>query len=266
MKSSEQDVKRLLQHPDLWRADQLPEGVETLSSGFPELDAHLPGHGWPRSGLSEFMLETAGIGELQLLVPLLQTLSRQERWLAWVNPPFIPYAPALSAAGIDINKILLIHPRSHKDALWALERASKSGSSSVVFAWLDEKQLTVSDTRRLQLAAKQGETLICLFRPEQAVQMNSMAELRLKMTPVPASGQVAEIEVAICKRRGGWPVSGLRIKLNETCGATEIREQLSLWRHWRTRVCTRVEPVVADELTVTPIQPLHDGADSRISH
>lgn len=263
MKNSDQDVKRLLQHPGLWRADQLPEAAETLSSGFPELDAHLPGHGWPQSGLSEFMLETAGIGELRLLVPLLQTLSRQERWLAWVNPPFIPYAPALSAAGIDINKILLIHPRSHKDALWALERASKSGSSSVVFAWLDEKQLTVNDTRRLQLAAKQGGTLTCLFRPEQAARMHSMAELRLKMKPVPATGEIA---VEICKRRGGWPVAGLQIKVDELRRPAEIREQLCLWRHWHTRAYTRVEPEPAAELALPPIQPAHDGADSRVTH
>lgn len=263
MKNSEQDVKRLLQHPGLWRADQLPEGAETLSSGFPELDAHLPGHGWPQSGLSEFMLETAGIGELRLLVPLLEALSRQERWLAWVNPPFIPYAPALSAAGIDIDKILLIHPKSHKDALWALERVSKSGSSSVVFAWLDEKQLTVNDTRRLQLAAKQGNTLTCLFRPEQAARMHSMAELRLKMKPVPATGEIA---VEICKRRGGWPVTGLQIKVDELRRPAEIREQLSLWRHWHTRVCTQVEPEPAAEYALPSIQPPHDGTDHRVTH
>ena len=86
MKNSERDVNRLLQHPDLWRAGQLPEGAKALSSGFPELDEHLPGHGWPQSGLSEFMLETAGIGELRLLVPLLRGLSQHNRWLAWVNP------------------------------------------------------------------------------------------------------------------------------------------------------------------------------------
>ena len=76
------------------------------------------------------MLPSSGLGELKLLLPVLKTLSRQARWIAWVNPPFIPYAPALKAAGVDIDKILLIHPKNHKDALWALERATQSGTCS----------------------------------------------------------------------------------------------------------------------------------------
>ena len=59
----------------------------------------------------ELLLPCAGIGELRLLMPALRALSNtQNRWLAWINPPFIPYAPALQAAGIESSKILLIHP------------------------------------------------------------------------------------------------------------------------------------------------------------
>ncbi len=105
-----------------------------------------------------------------LLVPALQQLSRSEdRWLTWINPPFIPYAPALQSVGIDTSKILLIHPRTHADTLWALERTCKSGSCSIALAWLDEKKLKLKDTQRLQIAAKQGRTLTCLFRPETAL-------------------------------------------------------------------------------------------------
>ncbi|MEZ5550376.1 MAG: translesion DNA synthesis-associated protein ImuA [Pseudomonadales bacterium] len=248
----------LLDHPDLWRAGDLRRPPETVPSGFAELDAQLPGGGWPRGGLSELLFDTAGIGELRLLLPALRTLSQQMRWIAWVNPPFIPYAPALSAAGIDISRILLIHPRpqqprqqhaqpqpqqkqqqqkqqqKHKDALWALERASRSGTCSAVLAWLDERQLTVPDTRRLQLAAREGNTLSCLFRPGSAAALPSMAELRLAMRPVVGlAGAMSGAEVSICKRRGGWPVASIPVQFGESCSPAEIHEQLSLWRHWR---------------------------------
>ncbi len=75
-----------------------------------------------------------------------------------INPPFIPYAPALEALGINLQKMLMIHPKTHKDTLWALERAVKSGSCSSLLAWVDEKKLTLKDTQRLQVAAKQGRT------------------------------------------------------------------------------------------------------------
>ena len=231
MGSNNPDASNLLKHPDLWRAGQLDRAPETLTTGFPQLDAHLPGNGWPRAGLGEFLLSTTGVGELRLLAPLLKHLSHTEaRWIAWVNPPFLPYAPALRALGIDVSKILLIHPRDHKDALWALERASKSGTCSVALGWLDEQKLNVKDTRRLQLAARQGRTFTCLFRPEQAAAQNSMAELRLQMA-APAHEQApGELTVSICKRRGGWPVSGIRLSVSQARRPAEIREQLSLWQ------------------------------------
>jgi cell division inhibitor SulA/protein ImuA len=169
----------LLRHPALWKAGALQREESGISTGFEVLDRHLPGKGWPAAGLCELMLPSSGIGELKLLIPVLKTLSRQARWIAWVNPPFIPYAPALKALGVDVDKILLIHPKTHKDALWALERATRSGTCSAALAWLDEAQLKTRDTQRLQLAARQGGTLTCLFRPEKALAENSMAELRL---------------------------------------------------------------------------------------
>ena len=222
----------LLRHPELWRAGEIggPSGaVAATATGFDALDTHLPGNGWPQAGLVELMLSTAGIGELRLLVPALRTLSRAARWVAWVNPPFIPYAPALAALDIDVSKILLVHPKRPEQALWAMEQASKSGTCSAVLGWLDERRLTHTATRRLQLAAKQGQTLGCLFRPAPAADSASMAELRLQLEPA-AEGALG---VSIVKRRGGWPVSGLRISVDAQLGAADIEKRLAFWRHGR---------------------------------
>jgi len=167
-----------------------------------------------------------------VMAPALAALSQQQaRWVAWINPPFIPYAPALQAVGIDINRILLIHPRSHEDLLWALERAAKSGGCSCVLAWPDEKKLKLKDTQRLQLASKQGRSLTCLFRPRAAHQHASMAELRLALKNAPPG----EIRLDIVKRRGGWPLQDVRLQAADVresghAGNAQIREQLALWR------------------------------------
>ena len=124
----------------------------------------------------------AGIGELRLLLPALTTLA-ESRWLAWINPPFTPYAPALEAAGIDSNKILLIYTKTHEEMLWAMERTCKSGSCGAVLVWPDERKLSLKETRRVQLAAKQGATLSVLFRPMEASSKASLAELRLVLSP-----------------------------------------------------------------------------------
>ena len=264
MTDTRSDSAQLLEHPALWRAGELKRTPETIPSGFDSLDKHLPGKGLPRAGLCEFMLPTAGIGELRLLLPALRALSRQNRWIAWVNPPFIPYAPALEAAGVDISKILLIHPKNHKDALWALERATRSGTCSAALAWLDETQLRTKDTRRLQLAARQGGTLSFLFRPGQANEENSMAELRLAIRPQPED-ESGKLLVSIGKRRGGWPIPDLEISLDSERRPQEIREQLSLWRQWRQPEM----PKTREPLSLVP-RPVSHGqserSDQRITH
>ena len=234
------EIDQLLEHPSLWRARQLDthtrQSNQGLPTGFDELDSHLPDQGWPNNGLIELLLAHAGIGELRLLMPALKMLSEQEsRWIAWVNPPFIPYAPALHSLGIDTRRILLVRPQTHKDALWALERICKSGNCSSALAWLDERKLKLKDTQRLQVAAKQGRTLTGLFRPQQAMQQSSMAELRLRLLPSQSPGLM---QLEILKRRGGWALQGQQGLTLDVAAATasrrhtahDMREQIQLWR------------------------------------
>jgi len=239
-KADKREVDQLLKHPGLWRAHQLGtytrQSNQGLPTGFSELDTYLPDRGWPHNGLIELILAHAGIGELRLLMPALQTLSQQEsRWIAWVNPPFVPYAPALQHLGIDTQKILLVRPQTHKDTLWALERICKSGNCSSALAWLDERKLKLKDTQRLQVAAKQGRTLTGLFRPQRAMQQSSMAELRLRLLPGKAPDLV---QLEILKRRGGWALQGQHSLMLDVAAATastrhtphDMREHMRLWR------------------------------------
>jgi cell division inhibitor SulA/protein ImuA len=179
----------------------------------------------------DFILPHAGIGELRLLLPALTTLA-ENRWLAWINPPFTPYAPALEAAGIDSSKILLIYTKSHEEMLWAMERTCKSGSCGAVLVWPDERKLSLKETRRVQLAAKQGTTLSVLFRPIEASSKASLAELRLALSP---GKDPLHLSVDIIKRRGGWPVKGLTLPIaavtqSQYTSAHAVRQKLSLWR------------------------------------
>ena len=243
---------RLLDHPALWRAGQLRRPEQAHRTGFRPLDRHLWGRGWPKAGLTELLHSGPGIGELRLLMPALARLSRQEqRWVTWVNPPAIPYAPALEAAGVAIDRMLLVHPNNHRDALWSVEQACKGGTSSMVLAWLDERQLQDKDTRRLQLAARQGNTSLFLFRPPEAAARASMAELRLLLSTADGiSGNDAgqetnsplaatdQLQLSILKRRGGWPVEKLGLTLSPdvvSCRKETLQAQLQRWRQRHLR-------------------------------
>jgi len=188
-----------------------------LSSGFPELDQQLAGNGWPNDGVTELLLDEAGIGELRLLLPALSYLSNNlSRWITFVAPPYIPYAPALVSGGVDLTKVLIISPENQQDALWATEKALSSQSCSAVLAWPD-KHLKQTDIRRLQVAAKSGHCWNILFRSSHIAHHPSPAELRILLRP--CQGEVLSdssfLNASIIKRRGGWATGIFPINLQD---------------------------------------------------
>jgi len=187
-------LNRLLTHPALWRGAQTAP-IETVSTGFPALDHCLPGGGWPRAGLIELLIPRLGIGELPVLMPALRTLTQSStaRWCAWVSPPLEPFAPALSAHGLALSRLLVVRAQP---PLWALERCLGSGACDSVLAWV--RQVSPREVRRLQLAAEKGHTLGVMFRSLSAAREASPAMLRLLMEPT-ACG----VRLTLLKSRGG---------------------------------------------------------------
>lgn len=173
-------------------------GGPVIPTGFKALDACLPGGGWPRGVLVELLTDARGIGELRLLVPALTRLSEAGRWLLWVSPPHLPYAPALAGLGISPGHCLVVRPRDREERIWAVEQALRSGACAAVLAW--RCNITSYHGRRLQLAAEQGDTLAVLFRPPEAVKQRSPATLRLGLSATPDG-----LRIDILKSRGGSP-------------------------------------------------------------
>ena len=194
MSSASDDIARLLEHPAIWRGRSAAR-VAPVSSGFPALDEALPGGGWPRSGLVEILLSQPGVGELSLLMPALAALTHEPvaRWCTWIAPPFEPFAPALAAHGIALERVLVV--RTGKP-LWALEQALGSGACEVALAW--SSRAHPRDVRRLQLATERGRTLGVLFREPDRAAGSTCAAMRLALAPL-AEG----VRVTFVKSRGG---------------------------------------------------------------
>ena len=186
----------LLERPDIWRGDGLSRaGTPTVPSGFPELDAELPGGGWPAGALTEILPAHEGIGELRLLGPALAGLSKRGLRLVWISPPHLPYAPALAAAGIDIARLVIVRTASQKETLWAAEQALASNACGAVLAWPGRAKY--AELRRLQIAAEGGRAPAFLFQSPQVAGESSPAALRIALGT--AAGGLA---VRLLKRRG----------------------------------------------------------------
>jgi len=179
-------LEQLLGSYRLWRGSEgaVREGEagRVAATGYSRLDACLPGGGWPLASLTEALSGACGIGELRLFMPALSALCRQrEGWVVWIAPPHVPYAPALMQWGLEVSRVLLIHPAGDQEALWAMEQALSSGTCVAVLAWINRMDERTS--RRLQLAAGRGESWAIAFRPAAARREASAAALRLMLRP-----------------------------------------------------------------------------------
>jgi hypothetical protein len=156
------------------------------------------------------------VGEWTLFFPLLGALTSPPtaRSVVWVAPPpFEPFAPALAAHGVALERIIVVRVPEvlRSGALWAFEQSLASGACDFVMTWAHSGGPRAKEIRRLQLAAEQGRALGVLFRPLQAARESSHALLRMAIEP-----SAFGVRVNLLKSKGG--VRG-PVELNLTAAA-----------------------------------------------
>lgn len=180
----------------LWRANQMSTyRTPTIASGYAELDAELPNGGWPRSSVTELLLQQHGIGEMQLLGAALAPLS-QSRRIAFIQPPHAPQGQACYAWGLRPDNVLWLRTKTSADALWTAEQILRTGGScGAMVLW--QSNIRPESLRRLNLAAQSTDTCLWIIRPISAKADTSPAALRLALRPA-----YGGVNIEIVKRRG----------------------------------------------------------------
>lgn len=223
----------------VWQASRIGHAaVQAVPSGFPALDAELPGAGWPAGMLTELISRESGIGELRLLVPLLRRLTREHRFVVVLGPPQMPYAPALAEHGIDLDYLLIVQAPHAADRLWAVEQTLKSSGFGALLAWLPQPRTRPEHLRRMQLAAHGTHGPVFLFRALEAQFDASPAPLRLLLLPRAEQ----RLSVQILKRRGPLIADPILVDLPRPPSSIRLR--------------ARVAP---ETVAPTPMQTIHGG-------
>jgi cell division inhibitor SulA len=197
-------VAQLLHNPLLWRGDAKARVERTVASGFAQLDRELPGGGWSQGSLTEILADREGIGELRLLLPALERLSRASRWIVLIAPPHLPYAPAFARAGIEPGRLIVIETSEEKQRWWAAEQVLRSDSAGALLFW--PRSINDARLRRLAVAAQDSASIAFLFASGERAALPSPAPLRIRLSPVAGA-----LRLDVFKRRGGVSVHPLRI-------------------------------------------------------
>lgn len=217
-----QSIEHIISRPDTWRgtsshqashfilntasANTTWPAARSISTGFASLDAKLQLGGWPLQGAVEVLSNDDNSECMSLFLPTMQTLSAEKRWQAFIGAPYTPYAPLIQAMGIPSEQILMVHPKTREELLWATEQAVRSTTCSVVFAWLGSAHYRYAELRKLQLAAADSDTLLFIFRSSDALSESTPVSLRVHID--------AYREISVIKQRGGKSEVAIRLPDN----------------------------------------------------
>lgn len=190
----------------LWRGHQLGAPVcKVVTSGFPALDAELPGGGWPCGGLTELLQAQAGAMEWRLLGPALRRVAEAGHTVVLVAPPRQPHLPGLRHVGVDEHHLVWVQAETPAERLWCTEQLVKSAAFGALISWLP--QARPEQIRRLQVCAQGCDGPVFLCRPLAARHEPSAAPLRLTA----ALGVDWQLQVQVFKRRGPAQAGSLRL-------------------------------------------------------
>ena len=106
---------------------------------------------------SELSLRGAAGNCLNLLAPILRDLSQDtnDRWLTLIAPPSSVTQAWLRDAGLNRERIILMHPRGKQSALELTREALRLGRSHTVVSWINP--MLASARQQLISAARTGD-------------------------------------------------------------------------------------------------------------
>jgi protein ImuA len=110
------------------------------------------------------------------------------------------YPMALSGFGFDLSTLIVVHPKSEREALWACEESLRCKAVSLV--WTRVEHLAALAFRRLQLATEASGGVGFLVRSATAMAQPSWADVRLLVTPRPAYAESPRFRMKVAYSHG----------------------------------------------------------------
>jgi len=179
------------------------EGVGTTGRGFTTLDVldDLAGpKAFARGAVHEILCEKEERPPM-FFATVLARGACGERAIVWSDPEGTLYPPAIAAAGIPLNRLLLLRPKNEADELWALTECLRCSGVGVALAC--PRRLSTIEARRLQLAAERGGGVGILLRPHSARCTPYAAATRWLVSAMAGERTVQKWKVQLIHGHGG---------------------------------------------------------------
>jgi protein ImuA len=160
-------------------------GGAVLPLGLPGIDRALPGGGLARGSLHELCGAADRGAALGFATALLGRLMAAGGHVVWIGPRDELFAPGLAELGLAAERLIMVRARTQGARLWALEEALRSPGLAAALAEVD--RLSLTESRRLQLAAEAKGVSALLLRPPGDGATPSAAATRWLIEAVPST-------------------------------------------------------------------------------
>jgi hypothetical protein len=133
--------------------------------------------------------------------------------IVWCDPRREIYPPALAAAGIGLDQLLLLRPKTVEEEIWAL--AECLGCKGVAATIAQPPPLSRVQARRLQLAAERGGGVGLLLRPHTAAAaLHHAAVTRWLVEPARGERTVQRWKIQLIHGHGGLLHQSIYLELS----------------------------------------------------
>ena len=190
----------------LARLEAFERGGAMMALGLPGIDGALGG-GLARGCLHELCGAPAHGAALGFAAALLGRLMADGGHVVWIGQRDELFGPGLAELGLAPERLIVVRARPRDARLWALEEALRNPGLAAALA--EVNQLSLTQSRRLQLAAEAKGVTALLLRPLPAGAAPSAAATRWQITAAPsakagrrASG-LPEWRISLVRCRGG---------------------------------------------------------------
>jgi protein ImuA len=157
-----------------------------VALGLPGIDGVLPGGGLARGCLHELCGAPAPAAALGFAAALLGRLMADGGHVVWISPRDELFGPGLAELGLAPERLILVRARRREARLWALEEALRSPGLAAALAEID--QLSLTQSRRLQLAAETKGVTALLLRPPGATPSAAATRWQIAAAPSATAG------------------------------------------------------------------------------
>lgn len=115
-----------------------------------------------------------------MLLPLLQQLGQQSRWLLWLTPNQRLSRKWVQASGLPLAKVMQTRQANSLNTVEAMSRALRTGNYSVVIGWL-AYEMSNEEHQLLFDAAELGNAICFIMRPASVVDNGTRPRSALKI-------------------------------------------------------------------------------------